>query len=330
MTRKHLHHVVSIVLLTIVPAVAAHASEDTDDARFWLNKMSEAMSSKSYKGNFVYQGLNEMMAMNIVHTIDEQGERERLISLNGEQGEVIRDHQGVTCIFPHLRPVVLDKRGFSQVFPVSMIDVLDAKRNLYAVSIRRGHQIAGRITRILTIRPRDKYRYGYRLWVDEDTGLLLKSQLIDSGGKVLEQLMYTSIDIYDKAPETLRQAIPSDLVTTQEDSGMTAETVSEPDDHAWQVEHLPEGFLLAEYHNVHPSQKRKFDHLVYTDGLASVSVFIEKRDDKASFLGASHMGAVTAYGSMINEHQVTVVGEVPLETLRIMSGSVKYSAAGLH
>lgn len=332
MTRKHLPRVLSVVLLTVIPAVSIYASENTDDVRFWLNKMSGAMSSKSYEGTFVYQGFNEMVAMNIVHTIDEHGERERLISLNGEQGEVIRDHQGVTCKFPHVRPVVLDKRGFSQVFPVSMIDVLDAGSNLYAVSIRRGHQVAGRVTRILTIRPRDKYRYGYRLWIDEKTGLLLKSQLIDSAGKILEQLMYTSIDIYDTAPDTLRQAIPSKMVTTRRDPDMTAaETVSMPkNDHTWQVKHLPEGFALAEHHNVTPSRKRNFEHLVYTDGLASVSVFIEKSDNKPSFLGESHMGAITAYGSMINEHQVTVVGEVPLETLRIMSGSVKYSAAGLH
>lgn len=332
MLNKHLYQVISVVLLTVIPVATLRASENTDDPRYWLNKMSEAMSSKSFKGTFVYQGYNGMVAMNVIHITDENGTRERLISLNGAQGEVIRGRQGVTCKLPNVSPVVLDKRGFSQVFPVKMIDVLDQRRNLYEVSTTKAHQVAGRETQVVSIKPTDQYRYGYRLWVDRETGLLLKSQLIDNKGQRLEQLMYTSVEIYDTAPEVFRQLLPPEtVVPEQEDPGnMLRQAEAEREDHGWQVEHLPEGFSLAEYNRVRPDMNKNFEHLVYTDGLVSISVFIEKRNTQPVFFGASHMGAVTAYGSMKDEHQVTVVGEVPLETLQIMSDSVRYATAGLH
>ena len=332
MMNKHLSQVISVVLLTIIPMAILRASENTDDARYWLNKMSGAMGSKSFKGTFVYQGYNEMVAMNIIHITDENGTRERLISLNGAQGEVIRDHQGVTCILPNLSPVVLDKRGFNQVFPVKMIDVIDQRRNLYEVSTRKAHQVAGRETHVITIKPADHFRYGYRLWVDEETGLLLKSQLIDTKGEVLEQLMYISVEIYDTAPEVFRQLLPPKTAMPAQEDPVTLpdQVAAKLEGHGWQVEHLPEGFSLAEYNKIKPDMNKNFEHMVYTDGLVSVSVFIEKRYRQPLFSGVSHMGAVTAYGSMINEHQVTVVGEVPLETLQIMSGSIRYTTAGLH
>jgi len=331
MIRKPLCQIIPVVLLTVIPNIASRASENTEDAYGWLNKMSQAMSTKSFKGTFVYQGHDGMVAMKILRINDINGSRERLISLNGAQGEIIRDHQGVTCKLPNVHTMVLDKRGFRKIFPAKMIDILNQTPGLYQLSMKSAHQVAGRNTRIVSIMPSDNLRYGYRVWLDEESGILLKSQLLDTTGEVLEQLMYTSVDIYENAPETLNQAMPSQAVLAAQDKpNESIEAATGAGDYTWQVDHLPKGFTLAEYHKETPERRKKFDHLVYTDGLASVSVFIEKSDKKPVFIGASHLGAVTAYGSMIDDHQVTVVGEVPLETLQLMSNSIRYVSVRLH
>jgi len=331
MMRNPLYQIIPVVLLTIIPNISSRASENTDDAASWLGKMSQAMNTKSYSGTFVYQSFGEeMVAMKMLRVNDENGSRERLISLNGAQGEVIRDHKGVTCKLPHVNPMVVDKRGFKKAFPSKMINVLNQTSGLYILSTKKAHQVAGRNSRIVNIIPTDNLRYGYRVWLDAETGLLLKSQLIDTSGKVIEELMYTSIDIYDNAPEALEQAIPFKTAVTEQDNSIEFSEVSEIGDYAWQVDHLPRGFTLAEYNKETFRQHKKFEHLVYSDGLASVSIFIEKPNKESSFIGESHMGAVTAYGSMIDKHQVTAVGEVPLETLQIMSNSIRYTSARLH
>jgi sigma-E factor negative regulatory protein RseB len=320
---KPLNRILPLLLISLLSNVAAHATDEPDDAASWLSKMSQAMSTKSFKGTFVYQGYGEMVAMKIMRVNDVNGSRERLISLNGARGEVIRDHQGVTCKLPNVNPMVVDKRGFRRVFPTKMINVLNQASGLYIISMKKAHQVAGRDTRVVNIIPTDNLRYGYRVWLDEKSGLLLKSQLIDTKGKILEQLMYTSIEVYDNPPEALGQAIPQQTAEDTHDNTIEFSDAGEAGDFNWQVDHLPKGFALAEYNMETLQQHKKFEHLVYTDGLASVSVFIERTNKRPTFIGTSHMGAVTAYGSMIDQHQVTVVGEVPPETLQLMINSIR-------
>jgi sigma-E factor negative regulatory protein RseB len=330
MIHNPLHRILPLVLITLVSNVTVYASEAPDDAASWLNRMSKAMNTKSFKGTFVYQGYGDMVAMKILRVNDKNGSRERLISLNGARGEVIRDHQGVTCKLPNVNPMVVDKRGFRKIFPSKMINVLNQASGLYIISMKKAHHVAGRNTRVVNIIPTDNLRYGYRVWLDEDSGLLLKSQLIDTSGKILEQLMYTSIEVYDNPPASLGQSIPAQIAKDKQDNSIEFSEAGEAGDFTWQVDNLPKGFALAEYNMETLLRHKKFEHLVYTDGLASVSVFIERTNKKPSFIGTSHMGAVTAYGSMIDQHQVTVVGEVPPETLRLMINSIRNTSEKLH
>ena len=329
MMYNSLYRIFPVVLISLSSSVAAFATENPDDAASWLSKMSQAMKTKSFKGTFVYQGYGEMVAMKIMRVNDKNGSRERLVSLNGARGEVIRDHQGVTCNLPNVNPMVVDKRGFRKVFPSKMINVLNQASGLYIISMKKAHQVAGRDTRVVNIIPTDNLRYGYRVWLDENSGLLLKSQLIDTTGKILEQLMYTSIEVYDSPPDALGQSIPQQAAEDEQDNSIEFSEAGEDGDSNWQVDHPPKGFALAEYNMETLQRHKKFEHLVYTDGLASVSVFIERTNKQPSFIGTSHMGAVTAYGSMIDQHQVTVVGEVPPETLQLMINSIRNTSEKL-
>lgn len=327
---KPLSRIIPIILLAITSSIA-YASENKDDAASWLIRMSQAMNTKSYSGTFVYQSLGlPMVAMKILRVNDENGPRERLILLNGGQGEVIRNHDGVTCKLPNSNPLVMDRRGVKKVFPPRGLNVLKQASGLYLLSMKPAHQVAGRHARLIEIIPTDNLRYGYRVWLDEETGLLLRSQLIGTLGKILEQLMYTSIDIYDDAPDILNREIPVQAVADDQNNSIEFAKPTESDDHTWQVNNPPKGFALAERNKESFQKHKQLEHLVYTDGLASVSVFIEKGNDQPSFNGESHMGGITAYSSVVDKHRVTVVGEVPIETLKMMSSAVRYTAADLH
>ena len=195
----------------------------------------------------------------------------------------------------------------------------------YTFHIERQDKIAGQLARKIVIQPNDKYRYGHNLWVDEKTGLLLKTQLLDETGKLLEQFMFTQITFMDKVPEDLLKP----RATGKEYTWYEAQDSNEPeikdDPNVWLVQELPKGFVsdMTRYH--HMPNKTSVEHLVFSDGLASVSVFIEKDHDKEpTLMGVSRLGVVNAYGRTYNDYHITTVGEVPRRTVRMIGESVVY------
>jgi len=175
------------------------------------------------------------------------------------------------------------------------------------------------------INPKDLYRYGYRLWIDESSNLLLKSELVDSQGAVLEQMMFTQIEIVDEIPDAmLKPAISGESFTWHGDD----EKIEKDGeiDRSWQVANMPSGFVVsARYKQQMPNSSQPAEHVIISDGLASVSVYIEPFNaESQSFVGASRMGAVNIFGLIQQDHQVTVVGEVPMSTVEMISKSIRY------
>jgi sigma-E factor negative regulatory protein RseB len=311
------------ICLLVVP-VLVWASDD-QAIETWLQKMHYAAHMLNYTGRFVYQQDRQLSLMSIAHAVTKEGEREKLVSMDETGREVIRDGDRVTCILPDSKSVMVEKGSgkvqFPPMFPVS----LDQLKGQYIFHIDRQDKIAGQQARRIVIQPTDKYRYGHRLWVDEKTGLLLKTQLLDENGKLLEQFMFTQIQFMDKVPE----AILKPRATGKEYTWYEAQDSNEPetkdDTHVWLVQELPRGFVsdMTRYHRM--PDKVPVEHLVFSDGLASVSVFIEKDGDKEpSLVGASRMGAVNAFGRTLDDYHITTVGEVPRRTVRMIGESVVY------
>jgi sigma-E factor negative regulatory protein RseB len=174
------------------------------------------------------------------------------------------------------------------------------------------------------IKPRDAYRYGYLLWADEASGLLLKASLLDERGGVVEQYMFTQVNIGKPISESdLKPQYPTSGIVWQR-AGDTAPT---PTAGKWTAEQLPAGFTLSvRLMRMLPARKQPVEHLVYSDGLAVVSVFIEQTgngDESNALSGLTHMGAVHAFGKVVDGHQVTVVGEAPALTVDMIGGSVR-------
>jgi len=312
------------VLTLILLSLAAYAAESSQVARQWLTKMGEASRALTYEGTFVYRQGTQLETMRIIHRMGADGERERLVSMNGVAREVLRDKTGVTCILPDNHSVVVDKSGRNGLLPGPFNDYPEGLDDYYTFSFAGDDRVADRPARIIEIKPRDEYRYGYRLWLDEKTKLLLKSELLDDGGKVLEQILFTSMNLPDAiSDEMLEPAVSGEGFSwfTSDGSGTPVETEGVD----WEVAWLPEGFTLTSQ-EADPLPKRlaPVQHMLFTDGLASVSLYIEGlAADKEQFEGFSQIGAMNAYGVVVDNYQVTVVGEVPKVTVDRVGAAVR-------
>jgi sigma-E factor negative regulatory protein RseB len=316
------------VLLLVAAVVPAHA-EDT--ARQWLDAMSEALQHLDYDGTFVYLHDGKLEAMRIIHQRDGEGEKERLVSLTGSAREVIRDDQSVTCILPDSKSVMVGRSGPRQPFPVVPRD-LDSIENYYRFDTVGDDRMAGVMTKVVTITPRDAYRYGYRFWIAKDSKMLLKSDLTGAHGAPIEQVMFTQLGVGNKVSEAGMPVTAGEDAPAwhHQDIGVTA--AANPGEPRWVVQRLPDGFSLT-----HSQRKRMRPdgegtlHLVYSDGLATVSVYVEMASaDDNPLTGLSSMGAMNAYGAIVDGHQVVVVGEVPAVTVEMMARSIVVRRDGTH
>lgn len=310
----------------VVPVVALAAAHDDDAMRAQrlLERVSQAAAELNYDGTFVYRNGDWMESMRIIHRAAGPGGRgaqARMLSLSGAAREVIRDDNRVTCILADSESVQISKSKPRAVSGFSVFNPRGDFQQHYSLSTAAGERVADRDTRQVNVMPKDEYRYGYRLSVDTDSGLLLKSELLNLHGKPLEQIIYTTL--------TLPKSIPDELlkpgISGQGFTWNIRDAPRAPDrESTWAVNWLPAGFAMQDRATDPAALGRMpVEHLVYTDGLASVSVFIEHLKAAGDGLeGISGMGAVNAFGIMLDGFQVTAVGEVPEATVERIARSV--------
>lgn len=303
-------------------ALSAHAQ----DASSWLSRMNSAIEELNYRGVFVHMQGATVETLLIVHINDRGRVSERVMSLDGAGREIIRDGDEVRCILPDSETVLLEDSGDASPLVSALPNYSDALAANYDFKLHtRTARVADRRTQIVSIMPKDDLRYGYRLWLDAETAMPLKSELVDEGGKTVEQVLFTRIEITDGisrselAPTintegfTLYRA-PTITAAPQLDSGLGL-TAGE----------LPQGFQLSSATKAPMAGSRyPVDHLVYSDGLATVSVFVE--DPKSSTeiaSGHSRLGTANAFSLSIGGRQVTAVGEVPRRTVESIAKSLR-------
>jgi len=312
-------------VLAMVVVAAQNVAWSESDARQWLERMSMASQSLNYSGTFVYQRQGSLEAMQIVHARDESGERERLLSLTGPKREVLRDNQVVTCILGDRQAVVVNKSRPRTPFPVSFpTELMDLERH-YRFKVLDEDRVAGLTCRVVAVEPRDEYRYGRRLCVHDESHLLLRSELTAANGDAIEQVMFTAVEFpLAIAGQKLLPELDGADFTWHREPEEQPETGDDAADSRWKVAQVPDGFMLTD-HGWHQlsADDAGVEHWVYSDGVASVSVYIEKSlKDNEAYSGVSHRGALNAYGTMVGGYYVTVVGEVPRQTVELIGKSV--------
>lgn len=314
------------LLIAGMPLTLTASSISSEQVAEWLQRLSHASKTMNYEGTFVYRHGDQLESVHIIHKADDKGEHERIISLNGVAREVIRNNNKVTCILPDSKDVIVSSSPVESKLPSFPADI--ERLSKYYNFVFEGYgRVAGRPVRRIAIRPRDEYRYGYRLWMDDAFELLLRSELLDNEGNAVEQVMFTDIKLLESIDD--KRLLPN--ISGKEYNWMTGDDNHKDASYkatnmGWYASQLPGGFALK-HKNLHrlPDNKQSVAHLLYSDGLASVSVYIESYDESADNLkGASRMGAVNAYGNVVGNHHITAVGEVPRATVELFSTSVSY------
>lgn len=304
-----------LLCLLLLPMAVAKASVNSElDAKQWLQQMTNAVNQLDYQGTFIFLHDNQLELMRIVHGVRDGKPRERLTSLNGAPKEVIRDLHSVTCVESESQQLSVDQRPLNQQLLDTLSDNLNHLGEHYTFHILGKGRVAGRQARVVAIMPKDEMRYGYRFFIDEQSYLPLKSDLMNERGVAVEQTMFTELEVgvanlgglHDAQPVEQPQATPREQ----------ADQPSLPISGRWTFKDLPSGFNLSMSHRVpDPDGDHDIEQYVLTDGLASLSVFVEPSGEKDALEGASRLGAINAWGGELDGYQITVVGEVPTVTL---------------
>jgi sigma-E factor negative regulatory protein RseB len=309
----------SLLLLTLGSSVDASAEE----ARAWLDRMNRAVEELNYRGTFVHVLGGTAETLHIIHRNADGKSGERIVSIDGVGREIIRQQDEVQCILPDRRLVLLEQR--SDVSPlVSALPSYSADLEPhYDLTVHATARVANRAARVVEIKPKDEFRYGYMLWLDQETAMPLKSQLIDEDGDIVEQILFTEIDLPAAIPASALEAtIDTDGFTwlkPPESTSLTEQAIP------WRAAAVPGGFKLsvATQSNIAGSDY-PVEHLVYSDGLATVSVFIEDPKNTKTEMGDgfSNVGSTNAFSLTLRGRKVTAVGEVPKQTVRTIASSL--------
>jgi sigma-E factor negative regulatory protein RseB len=309
--------------LVQLPCAAAdgQSGHDVDAAaEAVLERMADAMRRVEYEGTLVYLHGHHLTTLRIAHRIDGGESRESLLALNGPIRAVARNQRGLTCVLPDASPISVKPApgdgGVLRRAPPNPTRLAP----YYLIHPLGQSRVAGRDTDVIGIIPRDNLRYGYRFYVDQATGLPLKTDLMDQAATPIEQVMFTELTVVDPA----LSPVPDAAAEGRTEAPAAPAAASErglPDaerESRWAFSQLPPGFRVV----AHENSDAATEHLMVSDGLASVSVYVEA-DTGPGLRGATRMGAVHAAGRLVDGHQVTAVGEVPAATLDAILSAVE-------
>lgn len=305
------------VLLGLSLAATLANSMSSDDPADWLEMMTKARKIQNYQGTIIYSRGNEMSSMHLLHRFNEGLEEERLIALDGEPREIIRSGDNVICIFPGNEQVQLEQALPTDPFPAG-IDNTAPLKSVYSIKVAGMERLAGYEVVKVAVMAKDQFRYSYLMWLEKESGLLVKSMMTGKDGEVLEHFQFTSLDIGSPITDDQIKGKSSGLQISHE-TPATKHSELVPLPHKWQLKWLPVGFSHAKFiskrNSVMPEDSRT---RVYSDGLAMFSVFVEPQADAGMPEGASRMGGTTAYSRYVQhngmKYVITVVGEIPIET----------------
>jgi sigma-E factor negative regulatory protein RseB len=314
----------TVVLLSV--AAQSWALDPPQDGRALLAQMAAQGRSLNYDGTFVYIRGNNVGSMRIIHKAGENGGRERLISLSGSAREVVRNGEDVTCFFPGERSVMVERAGPGKLLTGRFARAPEKIYEHYQYTVLGGDRVVGRPTWVVKIAPNVQDRYAYQVWLDSSSSLLLKSEVLGLSNEILEQVLFTTIEFPPDIPEHLLKPATDGQGYTWYKSDARQPTAMPGAQRlsGWRTQWLPEGFSMQE-RRVHALDEsgEPVNHMVYSDGLAAVSVFVEKtRDGQPLVDGLSNFGAVHSFGTKLDGFQITVVGELPAEAIKRVAASV--------
>jgi sigma-E factor negative regulatory protein RseB len=296
----------------------------------WLERMNQALTTRNYDGVFSHWQGSKVETLRIIHRVKDGEVTERLLSLDGSGREFIRTGSELACYLPDKRTVLVEKRSEQGLLLGGLPTFDGSQSDVYEITALKRIRHMGREARLIAVKPKDEFRYGYRLYIDESTAMPLRTQLCDSRGRVIEQVVFASLTLPAHIPDSaFKPDISTEGFQWLRNGGPPAMASNgSPPPAMWSALKLPPGFrMTARGAQMMPGSTDPVAHLVFTDGIASVSVFVESRTrssvERPAASSTARVGSSSAFSTMVDGHQVTAVGEVPPETVQFIAKSVK-------
>lgn len=300
------------------------SADSPTDPLSWLGRIATASQRLNYVGTFTYQSGKHIETSRIAHRADGEGEFERLEVLDGSPREVIRSGTEVRCVLPDQRTVIIDQPGGRRAFPARLPASYTRLAENYRIRKAEIARVAGFEAQSIILEPRDDLRYGHILWAELQTGLLLKSRMVDSGGDMVEQFAFSDLRIGgDIDRELLRPRFRQGddwRVVNVRGSEMNK------GDAGWHLQNTLPGFdLLSVVRRPLGSGRGEAVHMVFGDGLAAVSIFVEPLDGAAHTptAGPSTTGAINVFKRVLDGHLITALGEVPQRAVQRLAEGIE-------
>lgn len=313
------------------PVAAQDSAEDKREVHQVLKKIQSSAQKLGYSGIFVYQQASQIRTSRITHLLDGNTELEKLEILDGQPREYVRKNDEVSCYLPDSKTIQVEKNATQEVFPALLTSNAQSLPESYSIKKAETGRVAGIDCQTYLLDPRDAYRYGYRLCVEKNSGLLLRAQTVNTKNEIIEQIAFTQLAIGDVDKQRVKPTFQNTAQWQVENLTVQSNIHS-----GWVVKSLPAGFkkiremkrLIPASANVKSSdgstlKAHQVIQMIFSDGLAAISVFIEP-DSESRTEGSLQQGAMTIMGKRHAEYWLTVVGEVPASAIRQVMNSIEF------
>jgi sigma-E factor negative regulatory protein RseB len=315
-----------LLLITLVGWQEVSADPFQDESG-WLNAMAFAAHRTNYSGTFVYQDGEggHVEVSRITHILDAAGEHEKLEGLNGVRREIVSSNNQI-WLYLGDRKIRIQKRHGAKSFPALLPEQISIIKENYSITQLEEDRVAGFHAHTVVFKPKDNLRYTHKMWAHTSSGLLLKAVVLDDRNRIIEQYAFTQLSL---ANDIDRSWTLPKLVESASAVSVTEPNIppSELNSHDWQVGALPIGFKRTmELCRPLRNRAEPVVQLVFSDGLAGISVFVENIANRENInTGLTNRGAIQIFSKVSGDKLITVVGEVPPRTVMQVAESVRYS-----
>ena len=293
-----------------------------------MRKIQSAAQALNYSGTFIYQQANQVRTSRITHILDGKNEVEKLEVLDGKPREYIRTNEEIISYVPESKTLLVEKRVTKDVFPAILAAGPSELGEFYEIRKAETGRVAGFDCQAVLLEPKDNLRYGYKLWAEKSSGLLLRAQTLDEKGEVVEQIAFAQVSIGNVDRNRVKPSFANTRGWHVENASMSQINSSN-----WSVRSVPPGFkkireirrLLSDVsgRDAAHAPSREVTQIVFSDGLAAISVFIEPSTYSRTE-GSLQQGAMNIIGKRQGDFWLTIVGEVPSVAIKQVANSIEF------
>jgi sigma-E factor negative regulatory protein RseB len=323
------------IVATSSPAWAGGDVVSGPEARQWLLRMHNAATQRNYQGTLVVSAEGAMSSSRIVHYCEGKDSFDIVEMLDGQPRRVLRHNEQVLTLWPSAKTARLEQREAIQPFPSLLTGSEEQLFERYELVSEGPARVAGFDAAVFVLRPRDAARFAQRLWAEQGSGLLLRADVVDADGRVLESSAFTDLTIGGKTKPPAASTVQGAL--KQLDGWRLLKPASQPtslESEGWKLKAPVAGFRQSSCvkRQLEPAADEKRQaraevlHAIFTDGLTHVSLFIEPLRADRHRSGGTASGATNTWMQAHGTHWLTVVGDVPAATLKQFAAALEFKS----